>query len=898
MLQLAVIRHGLLFIFLQILMSRLFAQEGMIRGHLRDTVGHQVLKGALIVVRRDRDSTVCARSFSKEDATFEISSLSFGDYIMQISFQGFEPVGRLVHLDREHAVWDVGELNLRIRISELDSVRVQEPPMLLKKDTLIYNSSRFATQPYAPVSDLLEELPGMRVNADGSMTVNGQIIDRLLVDGMPFFNGDPKMALQHLPAEIVRQIQVYPTSDERSALSGLPGSSSNKTLNLVIKSNRRHGDFGKIGAGAGPDGVYAATMDLNHLNGRQQIAVAGDGGNVDGLNASKPGEGVGAVGAGVFGVTRKWNGGLNYRDNWNDRTDVSGSYINNQRHIEDSRMTHTLTLFPGDSSTILDQKTSSVTSSSQQRLNLTVTDKLDASNSLSIRPTILLQHAEANSSGQSLQTNGQSGATIYQSVNDNTNNSNTKNASAELLYLHKGNGPSRSFSAGLSILSNHNQNNNFNSSRTDYMIPAATVSDFDQHVINKTSLVNVSPSVTYTVPVGRHDVIDIQSSYQYNDSKSLNQAFRFNGQTHQFDQADTSQSNNFNTIYNTTKLMADYRIQRIRYSILLGTGVESDQLKGRNLSNKSVVASQYLSFLPSADLSFHLGNGKEFHFSYNGMPVALTVQQLQPVTITADSLFIQQGNPRLKQPFTHNFSFSYTSIQTSTQRYFSAVVSGSTTIDAIQNSVTLLSNGAQLFKPVNMNGTTNVFADVNFTIPMLRQHSSIGLNGNIRYSQDPGLSNGLKADTRTMNLLGGVSWSIYAGSKISLSINAVSAYNILSYSQDINQSGNYFTESLSSKFTYTVRDWVASLVSYYAWNNSLTAGYQPKAPVFSPVVSRRLFHRKQGEVRLYVADLFNQQSGALRTVSSNTITDMSARTRGRYALLSFIYNLSRFKAGN
>jgi hypothetical protein len=880
---------------LLLLATGVFAQTGLVKGHLTDTVGHQVLKGALIVVRRYRDSAICARSFSKEDASFKISSLSYGDYLVQISFQGFEPLDRLVHLDTEHTVWDAGEINLRIQVNELDSVQVEEPPMVLKKDTLMYNSSRFTVQPYAPVADLLEELPGVRVSDDGSITVNGQIVDRLLVDGVPFFTGDPKMALQHLPAEIVRQIQVYSTSDERSTLAGIPGASSNKTLNLVIKNNRRHGDFGKIGVGAGPDGVYAATMDLNHLNGRQQISVAGDGGNVDGLNAGKPGEGIVMPGGGGYGITRRWNGGINYRDNWNDRTDVNGSYINYQRHLEDSRLTHTLNLFPNDSSTVVDQKISSVTNSSQQRLNLSVTDKLNSSNSLIVRPNILLGQAESHSSGQSLQTSGQSGATIYQSVNNNTNNSDTRNASVDLLYLHKGNSPSQSFSAQLSVFSNHNQNNNFNSSWTNYNFPAITVADFNEHVIAQTGISNLSPSLTYTMPAVGHDVIDLQGSYQYKDSRSENQAFRFNDHTQQFDQPDTSKSNNFRTIYNTTKLMADYRIQRIRYSILLGAGVEFDRLKGRYPGEKTGVSSQYTSFLPSADLGFHPGNGKDLHFSYNGKPVALTVQQLQPVTTTADSLFIQEGNPRLKQSFTHNFGLSYTSVQAATQRYFSATINSSVTVAAIQNSVTLLSNGAQLFKPVNMNGTASINADANYTIPLLRQHSNFGLNGSIRYSHDPGLSNGLKNDTRTMNLSGGISWNIRAGSKLSLSIAAVSSYNIVSYSQDINQSANYFTETLSSRFTYTVGDWVASLVSYYAWNSNLTAGYQPKAPLLSPMVSRRLFNRKQGEVRLYIADLLDQQSGASRTVTPNTVTDLSARTRGRYALLSFIFNVSRFK---
>ncbi|HEX6430720.1 MAG TPA: outer membrane beta-barrel protein, partial [Niastella sp.] len=856
------------------------------------------LKGALITVTSTSDSSFIKRSLSKDDASFEVHPLPYGMYSVRITFQGFEPVLQVVQLNKENPLVNMGTLFLTIRVSELDSVRVQEPPMIMKKDTLAYNTSRWQTQPYAPLAELLAKLPGVKVNNDGSLTVNGLPVDRILVNGKPFFNGDPKMALEHLPAEIIKQIQVYQTADERSLRLGIPsGSPGTKTINLVLKINRRTGEFGKAGAGAGPDGAYAAAMDLHHMNGGQQLSIIGDAGNADGLNIGKPAGGAAMTGPGAYGITRQWNGGINYRDTWNDRTDVNGSYMSSRQHIQDARQMHTLNIFPGDSSTILNRQSNYITENSRQQLNFTVEHKLDSSNSLTLRPTMQLQHTENRLWGQSQQKFVGSEAVIYGSTENSTGSSNSKTASADILFMHRGKLPTQSFSAALTTYGNHNRSNNFNATHTDYAFPAATSRIFNQHVVNTQTFFNLSPSLTYTIPIARRDVLALQTDFLYNSSSSRNQAFRFNEVTHAFDQPDTSQSNDFTTIYNTTRTIANYKFQRSHYTLSLGAGIERDQLRGKNMSDKSTITSRFTSFLPAADLVIRHDNGTSIQIGYHGRPVPLSVSQLQPVTTTGDSLSIHEGNPGLKQPFTHSFTFSYFSIKTGSQQFFNVMVSGSTTVNAIQNSVTLLNNGAQVFKPVNMNGATNIYANANYTVPFTRQHSRIGFTGTIRYSNDPVLSNGRKSDTRMLNLSGEVTWSFFAGKGLSIDFNAASAYNMVHYSQNIDQLNDYFTETLSSRLGYTIRDYSFSLTEFYCWNNSSASVYQPKAPILSLAASRRLFKRKEAEIIFSVADLLNQQSGAMRTVTSNSITDMWARTRGRYAMLSFIYNVSRFKKG-
>lgn len=891
------LKNMLLFLPL-LLATGAFAQQGRIRGRLADTVGHEILKGALITVTSTSDTNFTKKSVSREDASFEVYPLPYGNYSLRISFQGFQPVSRMVQLNQEHPLMDVGMIYLRIKVSELDTIRVEEPAIMLKKDTLLYNASRWQTQPYAPVADLLAELPGIKLNSDGSLTVNGLPVDRILVDGKPFFNGDPKMALQHLPADIIKQIQVYQTTDQRSSFLSLPSNTSaNKTVNLVLKINRRKGEFGKVGAGAGPDGVYAAVLDLHHMNGKQQLSIVGDAGNAGSLNTGKAGEGIGMNQAEAFGITRQWNGGINYRDSWRENMDINGNYMNSGQHIEDNRKEHTLNLFPGDSSVILTRQVNSITENSKHRLNVTVENKWNASNLLTVRSNLEMQRTERQSSGQSQQSSGKPEALIYSSTNNNTSTSDTKTGAADLLYLHRGNVTSRSFSAGLGIYGHHNKSNSFNATQTVFADAAITSGNFNRHAVNTQSLFNVSPSLTYTIPIGKKDILDLQGHYHYSTSRSRNEVFRYNEISHQFELRDSLQSNDFNAIYNTARALMNYKLQRKAYTMVIGAGIESDHLQGKNFSNDSTITKHFTGFLPAADLTVRWKNSKSIQFGYRGKPVTLSVMQLQPVTTTADSLFIQEGNPQLKQPFTHSFTLTYSSMPMVSQRFFTLVISGSTTVNAIQHSITLLSNGAQVLKPINMSRLTSIYANAYYRLPLPKQRGDIGLTGNINYSHQPGMSNGQKIHTNMLNLSGTVSWSYNTGKGWSFDINAVTAYNKVQYAQDTDQNNDYFTETIGAKVLYAIRDWSFTLTEFYSWNNSLVTGYQPEAPVLSLTLSRRFLKGKEAELKLSVADLLNQQSGAIRTVTLNAITDMTARTRGRYAMLSFIYNISRFRTG-
>ena len=51
-------------------------------------------------------------------------------------------------------------------------------------------------------------MPGIEVNEDGRIEVEGQEVRKIQIEGKDFFDGDTKLAAQNLPAKAVGKVEV------------------------------------------------------------------------------------------------------------------------------------------------------------------------------------------------------------------------------------------------------------------------------------------------------------------------------------------------------------------------------------------------------------------------------------------------------------------------------------------------------------------------------------------------------------------------------------------------------------------------------------------------------------------------------------------------------------------
>ena len=109
--------------------------------------------------------------------------------------------------------------------------------MVTKGDTIEYNAAAFRMQDGSMLDGLIRALPGVKLDENGKITVNGEFVSSLLVNGRDFFSGDPRVALHNLPAYTVNKVQVY-RKNEHAERDGRERSQEEKERDPLVMDVR------------------------------------------------------------------------------------------------------------------------------------------------------------------------------------------------------------------------------------------------------------------------------------------------------------------------------------------------------------------------------------------------------------------------------------------------------------------------------------------------------------------------------------------------------------------------------------------------------------------------------------------------------------------------------------
>jgi hypothetical protein len=167
---------------------------------------------------------------------------------------------------------------------ELDGVEiVREMPVSIKGDTIVYNADSFKSGTERKLEDVLKKLPGVEVNADGEIEVEGKKVTKLMVEGKDFFDGDTKLGVKNIPADAIDKIQVLRNFNENSILKGVENNQDNVAMNIKLKSGKKNFWFGDMTAGIGVglvDSRYIINPKLFYYSPKYSINVISNFNNI------------------------------------------------------------------------------------------------------------------------------------------------------------------------------------------------------------------------------------------------------------------------------------------------------------------------------------------------------------------------------------------------------------------------------------------------------------------------------------------------------------------------------------------------------------------------------------------------------------------------------------------
>jgi hypothetical protein len=207
---------------------------------------------------------------------FKLALGKNGTYMLKISYVGMKTFEEIVST-KESDISKVYTLQLE---NALDAVElIYEMPVTVNGDTLVYNADSFKNGTERKLEDVLEKLPGVEINEDGQIEVEGKVVNKLMVNGKDFFDGDTKLATKNIPSKAVDKIQVLRNYSEVGQLRGVSNNQDNVALNIKLKEGKENFWFGNVTAGAGssPDKeLYLVQPKLFYYSPNYSLNFIGD----------------------------------------------------------------------------------------------------------------------------------------------------------------------------------------------------------------------------------------------------------------------------------------------------------------------------------------------------------------------------------------------------------------------------------------------------------------------------------------------------------------------------------------------------------------------------------------------------------------------------------------------
>ncbi|GAB2829904.1 outer membrane beta-barrel protein [Ferruginibacter profundus] len=278
---------NILLLFMCIAICTTAFSQATLKGKLIDSTAKTPLGLATVTVFKAADTAIITYRLSNPEGEFKIPGLPFDvNCRVVVSYSGYSGYRKEFMLRHDQPVLDLGNVYLSPVSAAMEEVVVyaERPPVKIKKDTVEFNAAAFKTLPNALVEDLLKKLPGVQVDKDGNIMVNGKPVNRILVDGKTFFGDDPKMATRNLPSQVIDKVQV--TDDKEEMLRNGDDNANNvgKVINLTLKKGIKKSMFGKAyaGGGGGPQGGrYEMGAIANIFRDTLQVSVMGYSNNLN-----------------------------------------------------------------------------------------------------------------------------------------------------------------------------------------------------------------------------------------------------------------------------------------------------------------------------------------------------------------------------------------------------------------------------------------------------------------------------------------------------------------------------------------------------------------------------------------------------------------------------------------
>lgn len=888
-------------------------------GKVLDKQTKEELFGAYIFLKTD-DGETLSSTYTDFDGSFSIKKPKDNEFVVEISFIGYKTFREKMKAPTTN---QLGTFEIESDGQEMEAFEVSADALggEVRGDTIAFNAAAFKTRPEADADELVRKMPGVVIQ-NGVIQVQGEDVKEILVDGRPFFGDNPAAALKNLPAEVIERVEFLDRKGDEAQLTGFDDGETIKTINIITKPDKRAGRFGKFYGGYGTGDNYLAGGNMNFFNGPRRLSILGLSNNINQQNFgadelgniegddSRRGGGSDLTVGNLPGITTTNAVGANFSDEFLDeKLKVTGSYLFNNRDNVLNRTSSREYILPNDSLQLYNEDRLDQSTTQSHRLNFRVDYNINDKHAIILRPRFGFDISNS--------VNTRSARNLFDrdtpiSRNDNSteNNRESMNFGNSFIYRYKFDKEGRALSASVYTSTYDSRsksdlvavNENYLNSNLDSLI------QFRDNTYNS---FYYSAGANFFEPLSEKS--NLRFSYRISNNLSdTDQEVTVREQETGQIRLDSALSNLFENSYMTQRAGAGYSFKSEKLSIYSNFNYQTAQIDSDRLfPSMENTQRTFTNFLPQVVANYQIGELSNIRLDYNTGTTAPTIRQLQDVFSNANPLQVSNGNPDLKQEYSHRMFIRYRRMNPETNKSFMVFLYGNLRNDFIGNETfvanrdtllqgeVLLPQGGQYSRPVNLDNYWFYRAYVSYGFPLRFMKSNLSINSGLRMNNRPGLINGATNFNKNTSLSQGINLSSNINERVDFNLSSTGNYSMVRSSLQPTLNNNFYTHNTRADLFW---NFIGGVFIGGSANHLVYSGlgedFDQSILLANLEAGFRIPPSRKTEIKITVFDLLNQNTSIDRNVTDVFVEDVRTQVLRQYFMLTLTYNLRRFGGYN
>lgn len=911
----------------------------------KDAASGEPVAFATFSLTRKGESKPYKYCLTDHNGQAKLDKVAQGVYEARLELLGYKSWTKEVSLKQRTE--DLGQIAMQADVQTLDAARVSAAgnAVEFKQDTIEYNAASHLIGENDLLEDLLKKLPGVEVDDSGKVTVNGEEVKRITIEGKTFFLNDPTVATRNILAKYVKKVKVVEKKSEQAEFTGIDDGERETVIDIAVHDNMMRGTFGNVNAGIGHDipagtkgtlGTYddwrwQGSGFVGKFTKKRQISLVANVNNTNSRGATdQAGSMMRALGGSANsdnGINTVYMGGVNGA--WtllDNKMELSGSYIAN--HVNNvSRSESNRISYLADHDLLYNSASASNDRSFGHTFASRLEHKFSEATQILFEPQLSIGRSSFNN-GRTYNSDNRYEEGTYKANEGSSlsqGDNNSLSTSGRFLFKQRLGLPGRTLTFNARYSFSHNQTDGINQSNTRTWLDKTGEnyqdSVIDQTYVRKANSVSLRGRVTYTEPLGGGFYAEANYSYAWSRNTSTKDTYG----------ADGVRSDLYsNDIYNThtnQQIGANLKYQKKKFRIQ--GGVSIDPTHTENVSTRSGKHLEYendvVNWAPTLSMSWNRDRNESVRVFYSGSSNQPSTSQLLPVPDLSNPTNISFGNPNLKPNFSHSMRAEYRKTNRKTFSSYNVRLTAGITQDPIVSALWYDAGGVQYSIPVNGAPAWNVRLNSTVNTPIGKSKFSVNntFSGSFRES---GSYVGNNVNTSAFyhdaaldydkfyelygNIDAAPDFIRNATQTLSLSDNLRLTWRAdeveirLAGSTRVNKSWYTITESrpvtwnngASLSFNWRSREsgWGANTTFRYRWYEGYTTARDPEY-LWNAEITKTF--ARQFTLSLIARDILGQEKSMSVSDSSNQHRESVTNTLGRYVIASLTWRFGQRQRG-